>query len=342
MKITSRELFLNACSCKKTVRVPIWFMRQAGRCLPEYRKLRKKYSFMDLVKSPELAAEVTLQPVKRFGFDAAIIFSDILVIPEALGFPYKFDDRKGMKITRQIHSLKDIERIDPNSVEKIEYVASAIKLAKNELKDNTALLGFCGSPWTLACYMLEGGGSNDFFTTRRIIRDDKKFIDKLLSKISAALVRFLNLQISAGVDAVQIFDSLGGILPPHCFDEMSGRWMRRVIHSLKKKVPVIVFSRGIHDNWNSLINTEANVIGIDWNISIDSARQMLPSSIAIQGNLDPALLLASPQKAREETKKILSSMKERNGFIFNLGHGVPPSARLDTMESVIDTVRSFK
>jgi len=342
MKITSRELFLNACSCKKTVRVPIWFMRQAGRCLPEYRKLRKKYSFMDLVKSPELAAEVTLQPVKRFGFDAAIIFSDILVIPEALGFPYKFDDRKGMKITRQIHSLKDIERIDPNSVEKIEYGASAIKLAKNELKDYTARLGFCGSPWTLACYMLECGGSNDFFTTRRIIRDDKKFIDKLLSKISAALVRSLNLQISAGVDAVQIFDSLGGILPPHCFDEMSGRWMRRVIHSLKKKVPVIVFSRGIHDNWNSLINTEANVIGIDWNISIDSARQMLPSSIAIQGNLDPALLLASPQKAREETKKILSSMKERNGFIFNLGHGVPPSARLDTMESVIDTVRSFK
>ncbi len=317
-------------------------MRQAGRCLPEYRELRLKHSFLDLVRTPELATEVTLQPIRRFAFDAAIIFSDILVIPEALGLPYHFDE-KGMKMERLVKSMKEISRLDPVPVpRKLSYVAEALALTRRKLGAETALIGFAGSPWTLACYMIEGTGSREFTEMRRLAYEEPKLLDALLAKLSDSLVRYLKMQIKAGADAVQIFDSLGGALPPDLFPAFSARWITRVIKALKSPVPVIVFSKGVHANWNDLAATGANVVGVDWGVRLSDARSSLPKRIALQGNLDPAILLGPPAAARRAARRILDEMKGRPGHVFNLGHGVPPEARLETMAAVLETVRSCR
>ncbi len=339
---TSRQRFLDAAHCRATDRPPIWMMRQAGRCLPEYRKLKEKYSFLELVRTPELATEVTLQPVRRFGFDAAILFSDILVVPEAMGQGYHFREAGGVEMEFPLRNASDITRLSTEAIEeKLTYVTEALRLIKPQLANRTALLGFAGSPWTLANFMLDGGSSKNHQRALQLLREDRALLNTLLEKLAVAVTKFLRAQIAAGVDAVQLFDSHGGLLPDELFEAGSGEWMRRIIADIDEEIPVIVFSKGARD-WETLLSLRANVIGIDPAMDLAAVRELFPADIAIQGNLDPELLLhLSPHELEVKTLRLLEKMRGRPGHIFNLGHGVPPAAPLENIARVVRTVREF-
>jgi uroporphyrinogen decarboxylase len=340
--LSRRERFLRACYGRPVDCAPVWLMRQAGRCLPEYRKLKETHSFLELVQTPDLAAEVTLQPIRRFDFDAAIIFSDILVVPEALGQGYRFRDTGGVAMEFSLDSEKDIDRLATGAIrEKLAYVTDAIRLVKQSLHGKTALLGFAGSPWTLANFMLEGGSSTQYTRAFELHENRPELFDRLFEKLTGAVVEFLRMQIQAGVDAVQIFDSHGGLLLPEYFESASGRWIRQIIAALRDEVPVIVFSKGTHASWEALVQTGARVLGVDWAMPLTEARRHIPAHIGIQGNLDPALLnTATPERVATETARVLCEMQGRQGHIFNLGHGVPPDADLNNIQAVLDTVRN--
>ncbi len=367
-KLTNRQRFLSACHCRAVDRPPVWLMRQAGRALPEYRELKEKRSFLELIQTPELAAEVTLQPVRRFGFDAAILFSDILVIPEAMGQSYRFRDTGGLVMDFAVRSKADIERLSVERVvERLSYVDQALRLVRKELGDRTALIGFSGSPWTLATFMMEGGSAEKYTRAWKLFHEDRQTFCKLAEKLTAAVTAYLQMQINAGVDVLQIFDSHGGQLAPTDFPEASGRWMRDIVsqlsggarHSVRAEdpqindgahgvtrptnTPVIVFSLGTHGNWDDLLATGAGVLGIDWQFPLAHARRLLPANIALQGNLAPALLSdATPEMVAQKTRAVLEAMRGRKGHVFNLGHGVPPNAKLENIAALVDTVRGFK
>jgi uroporphyrinogen decarboxylase len=338
--LNSRDRLLRALNCEPMDRPPAWMMRQAGRALPEYRKLKEKYTFLQLAQTPELAAEVTLQPIRRFGFDAAIIFSDILVIPEAMGVPYRFREMGGVEMDFKIQNAADIEKLSTHAVvEKLAYVTDAIRLVKSELGEETGLLGFVGSPWTLANFMLDGGSSKQHVGGVRLFRENRAAFEMLCDKLTIAITDLLRAQIHAGVDAIQIFDSLGGLLPENEFEAASGAWMREVIAGLGEQVPVIVFSKGTRD-WRALVKTGANVLGVDHGISLSEARRKLPNSVGIQGNLDPETLLTdTPEQISARVDGLLEEMRGRDGYIFNLGHGLPPNARLENVQAILDTLR---
>lgn len=340
---TNRERFLSACFSRPVDRPPVWLMRQAGRCLPEYRALREKYSFLELVQTPELATEVTLQPIRRFDFDAAILFSDILVVPEALGQSYHFRDRGGIEMEFGLRA-EAIDRLETNAVrERLDYVSKALPLIKQALGDRTALLGFAGSPWTLANFMLEGGSAKKHTKGYELFLQDRKLFNALCEKLTDAITTFLKMQIEAGVDAIQIFDSHGGFAPANDFDRLSARWIQEIIENLGAQVPVIVFSKGANLSWNDLIETGADVLGLDWNVRLSEVRKRLPRDIGLQGNLDPSLLAnATPDEVALAAKGLLEEMRGNDGYIFNLGHGVPPTAGLDCIESLVTTVRNFR
>lgn len=341
--LTGRQRFLNACQCGPVDRPPVWLMRQAGRALPEYRALKLKHTFIELVQTPELATEVTLQPIRRFGFDAAIIFSDILVIAEGLGQGYQFRDEGGIEMDFLLKSEADIDRLSVEAVtERLDYVAKALRLTRSALAEETALIGFAGSPWTLANFMLEGGGVKEYSKAKFLFYSNQQLLFRLLEKLSQAISNFLHLQIDAGTDAVQIFDSLGGTLSNVDFEAGSARWMNQIITSLQKRVPVIVFSKGTHGNWKTLVESGAQVIGVDWTVNLAEVAARLPKEVGVQGNLDPILLTTTPEVVARETKRILREMNGRPGHIFNLGHGVPPNARLANIEILVQTVKNCK
>ncbi|HEX7569108.1 MAG TPA: uroporphyrinogen decarboxylase family protein, partial [Verrucomicrobiae bacterium] len=324
--VTARERFNRAARCLPVDRPPMWLMRQAGRALPEYRKLKEKYTFVQLCQNPELAVEVTLQPVRRFGFDAAILFSDILVIPEAMGQTYHFKETGGVQMDFAVTSKADIEKLSVERVvERLNYVDQALRILRPELGDKTALLGFTGSPWTLATFMMEGASVPKYSRALQLFREDPKTYYALAEKLTAAVTAYLQMQIATGIDALQIFDSHGGHLAPTEFQEASGRWIKDIVAglgtpspvgvqasacsggTLKRELqpgapPIIVFSLGTHGNWNDLIATGANVIGIDWQTSMAEARKIIPSHIAMQGNLSPMLIAEStPEVVAAET-----------------------------------------
>ena len=342
--MTNRQRFLAAARCQPVDRPPVWLMRQAGRALPEYRKLKETYTFVQLVQNPELAVEVTLQPVRRFGFDAAILFSDILVIPEALGQTYHFKETGGVQMDFAVTSRADIEKLSVERVvEKLSYVDRALRMLRQELGDQTALIGFSGSPWTLATFMMEGASVPKYSRALQLFREDPKTYFALAEKLTAAITAYLQMQIAAGVDAVQLFDSHGGHLLPTEFQEASGRWTNQIIANLGGKTPVINFSLGTHGSWPDLIASGANVLGIDWQTSMTDARKTIPSHIAMQGNLPPTLIVeATPEIVAAETKKILETMRGRPGHIFNLGHGLTPGAKLENIAALVETVKGFK
>jgi uroporphyrinogen decarboxylase len=318
-------------------------MRQAGRALPEYRELKTKHDFLELVRTPELAAEVTLQPVRRFGFDAAILFSDILVVAEGLGQGYQFREGGGIQMDFALREKSDIVRLDvPALPEKLEYIPRALQLVKKSLGEKTALIGFAGSPWTLANFMLEGGSSKEFVRARNLFREEPRLFSLLMEKLTVAVTRLLEMQIAAGVDAVQIFDSLGGLLPKNEFSRASADWIKQIISGLRGAVPVIVFSKDTHHNWDTLVATGASVLGVDSGIRLAEVRKVLPESIGIQGNLDPSLLKATPPQVVSETKRILEEMRGRRGHVFNLGHGVPPDSKLENISVLVENVKDFK
>ena len=342
--LTNRQRFINACHCRPNERPPMWLMRQAGRALPEYRKLKETYTFVQLCQTPDLAVEVTLQPIRRFGFDAAILFSDILVIPEAMGQEYHFKETGGVQMDFAITSKADIEKLSIAQVcDKLSYVDKALRILRKELGNETALIGFTGSPWTLATFMMEGASVPKFSRALALFREDPKTYFALAEKLTAAVTAYLKMQIATGVDAVQIFDSHGGHLAATEFQDGSGRWMKQIISNLGGKVPVIQFSLGTHGNWPDLIANGANVLGIDWQTSLTEARQLIPPHIGMQGNLSPTLIVeGTPEVVASETKKIIEIMRGRPGHIFNLGHGLTPGAKLENIQSLVDTVKAFK
>ena len=340
---SNRQRFLSACLSRAVDRPPVWLMRQAGRCLPEYRALREKYSFLQLVQTPELATEVTLQPIRRFDFDAAILFSDILVVPEALGQSYRFRDSGGIEMEFGLRA-EDIDHLETDGVrERLDYVSKALPLIKDALGNRTALLGFAGSPWTLANFMLEGGSARKHTKAYELFGQDRRRFNSLCEKLSEAVTAFLQMQIDAGVDAVQIFDSHGGFAPSRDFDDLSSRWIQNIIENLHGQVPVIVFSKGANLSWNELTETGADVLGVDWNVRLSEVRKRVPRDIALQGNLNPSSLTeATPEEVATATRHLLEEMRGNNGYIFNLGHGVPPTANLECIESLVTTVRNFR
>jgi len=410
--MTSRERFLAACFPHKVAkplgRPPLWIMRQAGRYLPEYRAVKERFSFLEMVRTPEIAAEVTLQPLRRFpALDAAILFSDILVIPEALGQPYSFRDSGGIQMPRRLASRADIDALAPADAvpEKLSYVAAALRLLKRELspapapasvaqtaksadeaqprpipqsaihirhseirnpqsairnpqsaqsairnpQSERALLGFGGSPWTLAAYMLEGGSSDDFARAREFFHADRAAFGALMEKLTAALVAYFKMQIAAGADAIQIFDSWGGILAARDYEEASLRWIREIAAALPADFPVILYSKGTAAQHAAQAASGVRVLSVDWTVDLAALRRELPAEIALQGNLDPAFMETTPEIVRREALRLLEAMRGAtaspsrftvhgsqftvHGSQFTV-HGAKPVASLETRFTV--------
>lgn len=341
--MTSRERFLAAAACQPLDRPPIWVMRQAGRYLPEYRALKAKSSFLEMVRTPELAAEVTLQPLRRFALDAAIIFSDILVVPEALGQGYKFRDEGGIAMEFRLENRAQLDRLNSQGVaERLDYMAQSLALVKKELKGEKALLGFGGSPWTLATYMIEGGSSEDFSHIKELFFTDRPFFDALMEKLTAAVIEFFHMQIRAGADAIQIFDSWGGIIAGQDYEAASLRWMRQIIQAMPQDFPVILYAKGCPMQLTDMAFTGAKVLGVDWTVDLGVVRRLVPDNVALQGNLDPVLMNTTPEIVRREATRLLETMRGTKGHIFNLGHGIMPSAKVENMQALVDTVTQWR
>jgi uroporphyrinogen decarboxylase len=345
---------LSSINHQPTEYTPIWLMRQAGRYLPEYRAVRANAgSFLNLCKNPELATLVTLQPLKRFALDAAILFSDILVIPEAMGMELNFVENEGPKFSNKIMTEEDVDNLDITEIiPRLDYVFAAIKNCKSEL-NSTPLIGFSGSPFTLACYMIEGGSSSNYINAKRWLYNNPTLAHKLLDKLSNAIIKYLIEQINSGVDIVMLFDSWGGILTDAAYLEFSLPYLQKIINAIPKttisgiKLPRIVFTKGGGLWLNQISIIGADVIGLDWTINIGEARKVVPSSIALQGNLDPVLLAIGDRDAlKKEVRRILSIYKAANqlhntGHIFNLGHGVLPITNPDNVAYLVDLVHEL-
>ncbi|HND60085.1 MAG TPA: uroporphyrinogen decarboxylase [Opitutaceae bacterium] len=342
--MTSRDRFLAACACTPLDRPPLWVMRQAGRYLPEYRALKAKSSFLEMVRTPALATEVTLQPLRRFALDAAILFSDILVIPEALGQGYRFRDEGGIAMEYRLDTRAQVDALAPATAvpERLRYVADTLRLLKQELAGGKALLGFGGSPWTLATYMVEGGSSEEFERIKQLFYTDRGTFDALLERLTAALATYFQMQIAAGADAIQIFDSWGGIIAGQDYEAASLKWIRQLIASLPAGFPVIIYAKGTAPHLAAQAATGARVLSVDWTCDLPAVRRALPANVAVQGNLDPVLLNTTPEIVRHETARLLGAMRGLNGHIFNLGHGILPHAKIECMQALVDTVTTWK
>lgn len=341
--MNSRDRFLKAAHLEKTDRPPIWLMRQAGRYLPEYRELKSKYDFITLVKTPDLATEITLQPLKRFPLDAAIIFSDILVIPEALGQTYSFRDGGGIEMEYRLSNKAQIEALEDSAItEKLNYVSEALKLTKQSIGDSKALLGFCGSPWTLACYMIDGGSSPDFSRTSRFAEKNPSEFFLLMEKLSQSIIQYLNMQIDAGVDCVQIFDSWASVCTSSNYFKQSLQWIQTIIDGLKKPIPVILYAKGMNNCLKEQQKAGAKILSLDWTISLQDACAKTNNQCALQGNLDPQFLTTDPSTVKEEAETLLKMSESLNGYIFNLGHGMLPTAKIECVETLLETVTNYR
>jgi len=340
--MNSRERILAACRCQPVDQTPVWMMRQAGRFLPEYRELRQKHDFLNLVRTPELAREVTLQPLRRFPLDAAILFSDILVIPEALGQPYSFRDRGGIALDFALEQSSDLKRLQvPGAVDRLSYVFDAIRLLRSELGNDKALLGFGGSPWTLACYMIAGGSDPNCLPARRLFRLDPVFLSELLSLLSDLLAEYFLRKIEAGVDAIQIFDSWAALCPTIDYQEMSLKWIQRIIDQLPRDFPVIVFAKGMAHRWQDIQKAGATVVSCDWTTPVaDFRKAWHEAGLAWQGNLDPVVLTTDRETVIRETKRVLDLNQGLPGHIFNLGHGMIPQALPELVPDLCETIRA--
>ena len=329
-------------------RTPIWMMRQAGRYLPEYRATRKQAgSFLDLCKNAELACEVTMQPLRRYAMDAAILFSDILTVPDALGLGLYFEEGEGPRFRKTVRSAEDLAGLN-NIVadDDLGYVMNAVRTIRRELGGAVPLIGFSGSPWTLATYMVEGGSSKDFAHVKTMAYDRPELMHQLLSLLADAVADYLAAQVRAGAQALQIFDTWGGSLSAAGYREFSLKYMQRVISRLPsesegRKVPVIVFTKGGGQWLSAIADCGAQAVGIDWTTDIKVARELVGQRVALQGNMDPSMLFASPARIREEVTSILAGYGHGSGHVFNLGHGITPGVNPDHVTAFVDAVQEL-
>ena len=339
------DRFLRALMREPVDVTPVWMMRQAGRYLPEYRQTRQQAGdFMSLCQSPQLACEVTLQPLARFPFDAAILFSDILTIPDAMGLGLYFEEGEGPRFRKTIATADDVEKLpDLNISSDLSYVTDAVSLIRQELNGSVPLIGFSGSPWTLATYMIEGGGSKDFRHAKQFLYNNPEAMHALLAKLATAVTDYLNAQIEAGAQAVQIFDTWGGILTPASYREFSLAYMEKIVSGLKREhegraVPVILFTKNGGQWLEHIAATGCQAVGLDWTVDIASARQRIGSKVALQGNMDPSILYASPKAIRTEVAGILEGFGTGPGHVFNLGHGITPGVDPDHVAVFVEAV----
>ncbi len=339
------DLFLRALLRQPTPRTPLWMMRQAGRYLPEYRATRAKAgSFLKLCMNPELACEVTLQPLDRYRLDAAILFSDILTVPHAMKLGLEFEAGEGPKIARPVRSSVDIDNLPiPDPETDLRYVMDAVRTIRRELKGRVPLIGFAGSPWTVGTYVVEGGGSRNFEHIKGMMYGAPGELHRLLDKIAQATTLYLNAQIAAGAQAAMVFDTWGGALTPSDYREFSLRYMQRIVDGLTReadgrKVPVILFTKGGGQWLADMAATGCDALGVDWTTDLADARRAVEDKVALQGNLDPSVLYAPPAKIREQVARVLASYGKGHGHVFNLGHGihpeVPPEHALAMVEAV--------
>ena len=345
MASLENDRFLRALLREPVDRTPLWMMRQAGRYLPEYREIRAEAgSFMNLCTNPELACEVTLQPLRRYAMDAAILFSDILTVPDALGLGLYFSEGEGPRFERPISTAAEINALDPaRAASELGYVMDAVSLIRKELKGSIPLIGFAGSPWTLATYMVEGGSSKDFAKVKSLAFNEPELMHQLLSKLATSVAAYLTEQIHCGAQAVQIFDTWGGALSHNAYREFSLRYMTEIIEQLPReadgrKVPVIVFTKGGGQWLEAIADCGADAVGLDWTTDIGAARERVGDRVCLQGNMDPTLLNASPERIREEVAQILTSFGEGSGHVFNLGHGITPGINPDHVAAMVDAV----
>jgi uroporphyrinogen decarboxylase len=339
------DLLLRALCREAVERTPVWIMRQAGRYLPEYLATRAQAgSFMKLCQTPELACEVTLQPLRRYALDAAIIFSDILTIPDAMGLGLYFVEGEGPRFRRPVQSADDIRKLPrPDVGESLRYVMDAVALTRRELGGKVPLIGFSGSPWTLSTYMIEGGSSKSFSKAKRLLYQDPATAHALLSKLADTVTEYLNAQIDSGAQAIQIFDTWGGALSAEAYLEFSLAYMQRIVEGLKResdgrRVPVILFSKGCNTQLETLAGTGCEALGLDWTITLQDARRRVGERVALQGNLDPAILLAEEDVIRREVSHVLESFGAGNGHVFNLGHGITPDVDPANLAALIAAV----
>jgi uroporphyrinogen decarboxylase len=341
----NQSLFLRALRREPVDRTPVWIMRQAGRYLPEYRKTREQAGdFLSLCKNPELACEVTLQPLRRFALDAAILFSDILTIPDAMDLGLYFAEGEGPCFRKPLHSLRAIEELPIPQMDSLSYVMDAARLIRQEMPAELPLIGFAGSPWTLACYMVEGGSRKDFKRLLNLVYTEEKMAHLLLNKLAISVSQYLIEQIKAGVNAVMIFDTWGGILTPRNYQTFSLHYMQQIVATLKAEypdVPVILFTKNGGQWLELMAATGCDALGVDWTCDLHIARERVGNKVALQGNLDPAVLLSSEQCIRKQAGDVLASFGQGSGHIFNLGHGITPDVPPEHVAVLIDAVREL-
>lgn len=335
------DLIVKTLLGEPTERTPVWMMRQAGRYLPEYIKLREKYSFFERCQNPQLACEITLQPVDIIGVDAAILFSDILVVPQAMGMEVQLVEKIGPLLPNPIRSETDMQQIAvPDVNDSLHYVMDAIRLIKSELNGRVPLIGFAGAPWTLLCYMVQGKGSKTFDEAKAFCYQQPELAHRLLQMITDTTIAYLKGQAAAGADVVQVFDSWGGLLSKKDFEQFSLKYIRQIVTALKDEIPTIVFAKGAWSSLPEMAATGAHGLGIDWCIEPGTARQLAGPLITLQGNFDPAKLLSPVSVIKQEVKEMLQSFgKERH--IANLGHGILPHVPVDHARAFVDTVKEF-
>jgi uroporphyrinogen decarboxylase len=337
------DLILRAARGEEIERTPVWVMRQAGRVLAPYRAVRQQAgSFINLVKNPQLAAEVTIQPVDLLGVDAAILFSDILVIPEAMGLPYTMDEGRGPWFENTIRSEQDLKQLsDAPVTDHLGYVTDAIAVTKKELHDRVPLIGFAGAPWTIFCYMVEGRGSKTFSLSRAMLYQNPNLAHDLLGRITDATIAYLKAQIEAGVDMVQIFDSWAGILNGATYRQFMMPYLEKICNALQGTVPITVFSKGAFFSLKELASLHCHTIGLDWHVDPQQARDEIGPHKTLQGNMDPAVLYGSKEDIRKNTHAMLEAFGKQR-YIANLGHGVYPDIQADHLAYFIETVKEYQ
>jgi len=336
------DLYLRALRGESVSRPPVWMMRQAGRYLPEFIALRDKYDFFTRCQTPELASEITVQPIRRFGMDAAILFSDILVVPQAMNIPFEMKAGLGPYLPNPIRSQKDVDNtFVPDIKDSLGYVMEAIKMTKEMLNDEVPLIGFAGSPWTVFCYCVQGQGSKNFDKAKEFCFTQPIAAHQLLQKITDTTIAYLKEKVKAGVNAVQIFDSWGGMLSPVDYQEFSWKYIQQIIDALHEEAPVIAFGKGCWFALEEMANSKASALGVDWTVSPKIARELTHNKITLQGNMDPSRLLSPPA----EIKKIVTQMIRDFGkdkYIVNLGHGILPNIPVENAKAFIDAVKEYK